>query len=124
MPFSVGYDSDESSSSAFKKLDVVDESLFDISKKLKSILSDTDLNNIANILSEEDVISEEKRKIGEVLALHLAEKSKSRDDKEAATIDETSSDNAVNHVSGTDNSPESNRPREKAEPTAHKSDEL
>ena len=105
-------------------MDVVDESLFDISKKLKSILSDTDLNNIANILSEEDVISEEKRKIGEVLALHLAEKSKSRDDKEAATIDEANSDDAVSHMSDTDNSREPNRPREKAEPTAHKSDEL
>ena len=105
-------------------MDVVDESLFDISKKLKSILSDSDLNNIANILSEEDVISEEKRKIGEVLALHLAEKSKSDDDKEPATIDDTSGYSAVNHISDTDNSPESNRPRETAEPTAHKSDEL
>ena len=105
-------------------MDVVDESLFDISKKLKSILSEGDLNNIANILSEEDVISEEKRKIGEVLALHLAEKSKSRGDEEAATMDETNGDIAVNLVSDPDKSPESNRPKEKADPTAHKSDEL
>ena len=62
----------------------------EITKKLRNIIEKTEFDKVANIMTEEDVVTEEKRKIQEILRDQFAPEDGSEDDNGSKEMDENS----------------------------------
>ena len=74
----------------------------EISRKIKNIIGKTEFDIAANVMTEVDVVTEEKRKIQEILRGQLTHAAGTEDDNESEEMDENSKMDKMIDILSTD----------------------